>query len=78
MGFGESVIYIKHNDPDKGYEDLRLLKNCKHFIIANSSFSWWGAWLSTNPSKLVIAPKRWMKDEGYIVKDLLPENWIKI
>lgn len=78
MDFGESAIYVTHNDPDKGYEDLRLMKNCKHFIIANSSFSWWGAWLSTNPSKLVIAPKRWMKDESYIVKDHLPENWIKI
>ena len=69
------TIYVNINSPKKGYEDLRLMLNCKHFIIANSSFSWWGAWLSDNPNKIVCAPKRWFKSayEG----DIVPKSWIR-
>lgn len=70
------TIYVDINSPKKGYEDLRLMSNCKHFIIANSSFSWWGAWLSNNPNKIVCAPKRWFKNtyEG----DIVPKSWIRV
>ena len=70
------TIYVDINGPEKGYEDLRFMSNCKHFIIANSSFSWWGAWLSSNPNKIICAPKRWFKsaDEG----DIVPESWIRV
>jgi len=70
------TIHINNNSPEKGYEDLRLMKNCKHYIIANSSFSWWGAWLSNNRNKIVCTPKRWFlhKDEG----DLIPDSWIRV
>ena len=54
------------------YEDLWLMSQCKHFIIANSTFSWWGAWLSTFPEKVVVAP------EPKTNKDFIPESWIKI
>jgi hypothetical protein len=60
------------------YEDLYLMSLCKHNIIANSSFSWWGAWLNNNPGKIVIAPARWFNGSDADTKDLLPEEWIKV
>jgi len=69
--------FVVHNPPDKNYEDLRLMSLCSHFIIANSSFSWWGAWLSRNESKIVIAPSRWFQDTKYNDVDRLPEKWIR-
>ena len=70
------TTYVDINSSEKGYKDLRLMLNCKHFIIANSSFSWWGAWLSNNPNKIICAPKRWFKsvDEG----DIVPKSWIRV
>lgn len=73
----ESTV-VEHNGTEKCYEDLLLLSQCKHHIIANSTFSWWGAWLSENPEKIVIAPKKWFKKEDVNTKDLIPEGWIRI
>jgi len=60
------------------HEDMILLSKCKHHIIANSSFSWWGAWLNNNPEKIVIAPQKWFNDQSINTKDLIPESWIRI
>lgn len=71
---------VDHNGANKGYEDLRLISQCKHHIIANSSFSWWGAWLSDNSGKIVVAPKKWFADEkrNNQTYDLIPEGWTRI
>ncbi len=60
------------------YEDFYLMQHCTHNIIANSSFSWWAAWLNPNPNKIVIAPHRWFNKAPLNTKDLYPEGWIKI
>ena len=60
------------------FEDLHLISTCKHNIIANSSFSWWGAWLNRNPDKLVIGPKNWFSKGPKDTFDILPSKWITI
>jgi hypothetical protein len=71
--------FIEHNNAEKNYEDLRLMNNCKHHIIANSSFSWWGAWLSNNKNNVVISPRKWFSDTAMNNRQTnVPDNWIKI
>lgn len=57
---------------------LQLMKSCKHFIIPNSTFAWWAAWLSSNKNKIVISPKLWFTDTSINTNDLIPSNWVRI
>lgn len=75
LGFDKDVIFVEGNNPN--YEELRLMYSCKHFIISNSSFSWWAQHLSSNKSKIVIAPSRWFNDKEQIC-DIFEDSWIKI
>lgn len=72
------MIFVEHNNADKNYEDMNLMSQCKHNIIANSSFSWWGAWLNKNPDKIVIAPQKWFSSSERNYSDVVPEAWIKL
>lgn len=72
------TYFVDFNDASTNYEDIKLMSNCKHNIIANSSFSWWGAWLNRNKGKIVIAPKKWFNTDAHNSKDILPESWLKI
>jgi hypothetical protein len=72
------IYFVKNNSSERNYEDLRLMSECDHNIIANSSFSWWGAWLNTNHNKTVITPSKWYADKSIKNDDIIPFNWIKI
>ena len=69
---------INHNPPNKAIEDLRLMSVCKHHVIANSSFSWWGAWLGKNEKQIVIAPDEWFASPKYSNPDIYCKNWVRI
>ena len=72
------MTIINHNGLVTCYEDIRLMSLCKHNIIANSTFSWWGAWLNSHHEKIVLAPRKWFNRANIDTRDLLPEKWVKI
>ncbi len=89
--FSDDIAWCKENinlpsdtvfvsQPDmRDYEELTLMARCHYMIMANSSFSWWGAWLNTYPAKIVIAPALWShhhNDTWY--RDIIPPSWIRI
>lgn len=69
--------FVGHNNGARNYIDMQLMSLCKYNIIANSTFSWWAAWLNQNPGKIVISPQEWFVN-GQSSHDLIPPNWIKI
>jgi hypothetical protein len=76
--FSDPKTVVDHNSPEKNYEDLRLMGLCQNHIIANSTFSWWGAWLALRKNGLVIAPKKWFGEERMgkrVMDDLYAEGW---
>lgn len=76
--FNGPVTFVQHNGAERDYEDLRLMSACRHHIMANSSFSWWGAWLAERPGQVVVAPKVWFQDPRRCARDLIPERWERI
>ena len=75
ISLNNSVV-IDWNRNEDSWQDMYLMSICNHNIIANSSFSWWGAWLNVHVDKIVIAPYRWFNDR--LAPDILPEGWISI
>ena len=71
------VVYVNQNSGLTSYFDIFLMSRCQHNIIANSSFSWWGAWLNTSANQEVVAPARWYSDIRINTGDIYPETWLK-
>lgn len=70
-------FYVTNNAGSESYNDMRLMSFCRHHIIANSSFSWWGAWLNSDLEKIVVAPQRWFSGCADVA-DLLPDSWVRL
>lgn len=77
FNIGFSCEYVDYNKGSESYNDMRLMSMCKYHIIANSSFSWWGAWLNPSTEKIVVAPEKWFAN-GSLNEDLLPESWVRL
>ncbi|MFA6524248.1 MAG: alpha-1,2-fucosyltransferase [Candidatus Paceibacterota bacterium] len=77
--FDIPTIFVENSlSGKKGEGHLYLMSCCKYFIIPNSTFSWWGAWLSIREEKIVICPKKWLNSEVINTDDLIPKEWIRI
>jgi hypothetical protein len=78
LSLGQPSTVVLPEIPDNPTDDLYLLSLCRHHIIANSSFSWWGAWLCQNKDKMVIAPRQWFNDRQRDSRDVTPVTWEKL
>ena len=72
-----SMLFLAHNNDNNSHEDLRLMSACHHHIIANSTYSWWGAWLNPRPNRIVLTPQEWMKP-SIPHPDVIPSSWLRI
>ena len=71
-------VLVKNNTGANSWKDMYLMSKCSHHIIANSSFSWWGAWLNYSEDKMVIAPAKWFNNSERNYKDVIPSAWIQL
>ncbi len=75
---GFPTTFVAVNSSKNGIYDMMLMKICRHHIIANSSFSWWGAWLNPSTEKLVVTPQQWFKQADKDTSDLIPSGWVRL
>jgi hypothetical protein len=71
------IKVIDHNQGGNSYMDMQLMSLCRHHIIANSTFSWWGAWLNGGDGQIVVAPRRWFLSARNS-EDLFPASWMRV
>lgn len=78
LNLGWPTSFVEHDVSCTPHNDMWLMSLCQHHVIANSSFSWWGAWLGANPAKKVVAPEKWFRRMDIDTTDLIPEGWARI
>lgn len=79
FGENDNFFYIDDFGKYEDYEELLIMSRCKNIIMANSTFSWWAAWLNKNKNKMIIAPERWNKSVSREETNMLiPKEWIRI
>lgn len=82
LGHSKDITYVNENHGRYSYRDMMLMSHCKHHIIANSSFSWWGAWLAkahgaADDGQIVISPKKWFANSPEKIEDIYMHNWLR-
>lgn len=77
LAFNCPTFFVE-NGVGKNYIDLMLMRYCKHMITANSSFSWWGAWLNNNTEKVIVTPQQWLASNKNEMQDIAPPGWVRI
>ena len=75
---GDAVFVENIDEYNSAAQELQLMRACHNFIIANSSLSWWGAWLGVHPKKQVIAPSQWLASDLWSSEDLFPHSWVRL
>ena len=78
LTFLDPVKFVSDPGHRPDFDDLWLMTQCRHHVIANSAFSWWGAWLSDAADKVVVAPDRWFADPAYDGRDIVPSAWARV
>ena len=72
----ETAVFVDWNKKADSWQDMMLMSRCRHHIICNSTFSWWGAWLNPRTDKVVFAPQQW--DSSHMASEIVPPSWITI
>ncbi len=78
LDFVHPVTFVEYAGLSREIEDIYLMRKCRHNIIANSTFSWWGAWLNEHPNRIAVTPKRWFRDPRIETRDMIPPDWLTL
>jgi hypothetical protein len=78
LAFEMPTTHVEHHAADNAPEELRLMAGCRHFVISNSTLSWWAAWLASDRGGIVYGPRQWFADPSMNPADLMPPSWHRI